>query len=217
MSEGYEVAHNDDLEAFPVDDDGLTWRPIRRRFDIRSFGINAYTAEQGGQRVVEEHAEAENHEELYVVTTGRATFTLDGEAVDAPAGTLVFVRPGTQRGAVAQEPGTTVLAIGAKRGVVFEPSAWEETFAGVGYARKGDLESSRRTFRAATEKHPEAWQGYFNWACIEARAGEGEQAIELLERAAAIDAEAVRKWAAEDTDFDSIRDDPRFSGIAGQP
>lgn len=210
MSEGYDVVHIDDLEALPVDDEGLTWRPIRRRFDIQAFGINAYTAEHGEQRVVEEHAEAENHEELYVVVRGRATFRLDGEDVDAPAGTLVFVRPGTQRGAIAQEPGTTVLAIGAKRGVVFEPSAWEDTFAAVGYARLGDLEKSRATFRAAIEKHPDSWQGPFNWACIEASRGDHEVAFEQLERAAALDPEAVRKWAQEDPDFDPIRDDPRF-------
>jgi mannose-6-phosphate isomerase-like protein (cupin superfamily) len=210
VSEGYEVAHIDDLEALPVDEEGLTWRPIRRRFDIRAFGINAYTAERGGQRVVEEHAEAENHEELYVIVQGRATFTLDEEEVDAPAGTLVFVRPGTRRGAIAREPGTTVLAIGAKRGVVFEPSGWEETFAAVGYARLGDIDKSRETFRAAIEQHPDAWQGPFNWACIEARQGDREVALEQLERAAALDPEAVRKWAREDTDFDPIREDPRF-------
>ena len=86
---GYEVVHIDELESFPVDDEGLTWRPIRRRFDIRGFGVNAYTAEREGQRVVEEHRETNGHEELYVVIAGRATFTLDGEEHDAPAGTLV--------------------------------------------------------------------------------------------------------------------------------
>ncbi len=216
MSEGYEVAHIEDLEALPVDEEGLTWRPIRRRFDIRAFGINAYTAERGGQRVVEEHAEAENHEELYVVVQGHAMFKLDEEDVDAPAGTLVFVRPGTQRGAIAQEPGTTVLAIGAKRGEVFEPSAWEETFAAVGYARLGDLEKSRETFRAAIDRHPDAWQGHFNWACIEASQGDRELALEQLERAAALNADEVRRWAAEDSDLDSIRGDPRFQELTSE-
>jgi len=210
----YEVAHIDELEAFPVDDEGLTWRPVRRRFGIRSFGTNAYTADRAGQRVVEEHEETDNHEELYVVIGGRAAFTLDGDEVDAPAGTLVFCRPGARRGAVAQEPGTTILAIGAKAGVAFEPSAWEETFAGVGYARLGDLERSRETFRAATEKHPDAWQGWFNWACIEATRGDRGRAIDLLERAAEADPEAVREWAQKDSDFDSVRDDPRFQQLA---
>ena len=214
MDKAYEVARIDELEAFPVDDEGLTWRPIRRRFGIRSFGTNAYTAERAGQRVVEEHTEADNHEELYVVIAGRAVFTLDGEEVDAPAGTLVFCHPGARRGAVAQEPGTTLLAIGAKAGVVFEPSPWEETFAAVGYARLGDLERSRETFRAATEAHPDAWQGWFNWACIEATRGDRGRALDLLERAAEADADAVREWAPQDSDFDSIRDDPRYLAVA---
>ena len=34
------------------------WRPIRRRFGIRAFGVNAYTAAEAGDQVVEEHTEA---------------------------------------------------------------------------------------------------------------------------------------------------------------
>ena len=108
MSErSYGVTHIDELESFPIpNQQGLTWRPIRRRFDIRSFGANAYTAEETGQRVVEEHCEADGHEELYEVVSGRATFTLEGEEHDAPAGTLVHCPPGTLRSAFAAEPGT---------------------------------------------------------------------------------------------------------------
>jgi mannose-6-phosphate isomerase-like protein (cupin superfamily) len=216
VSENYEVAHIDELEAFPVDDEGLTWRPIRRRFGIAAFGTNAYTSDRAGQRVVEEHAEADNHEELYVVIAGRATFTLDGEEIDAPAGTLVFCRPGARRGAVAQEPGTTVLAIGGKPGAAFEPSAWEEIFAGVGYAKLGELEQARATLRAAIEQRPDAWQGPFNWACVEALHGDRVVALEQLERAAALAPEKVAESAAADSDFDSIRDDPRFLAVARQ-
>ena len=100
MSErSYGVTHIDELESFPIpNQQGLTWRPIRRRFDIRSFGANAYTAEETGQRVVEEHCEADGHEELYEVVSGRATFTLEGEEHDAPAGTLVLsTRDAAQR------------------------------------------------------------------------------------------------------------------------
>src|SRR5207249_12122977 len=107
---------------------GLTWRPIRRYFDIRAFGVNAYTGE-AGQRVVEEHREQGGHEELYVVVSGRATFTVDGREHDAPAGTLVHCPPGTLRSAFAAVPGTTVVGIGAKPGEAFEPSGWEWTFA----------------------------------------------------------------------------------------
>ena len=140
----------DELERYPIDgQDGLTWRPVRRHFGIKAFGVNAYTAEDAGQRVVEEHGEENGHEELYVVVTGRATFTLDGEEVDAPAGTLVYCPPATQRGAVAAEPGTTVLGIGAKPGEVFEPSGWEWTFAGMSLAQPGRREGRARRVQGA--------------------------------------------------------------------
>jgi quercetin dioxygenase-like cupin family protein len=118
----YEVAHLDDLDRYPLDDEGLLWRPVRRRLGITAFGTNAFTAEKGTERVVEEHYEKDGHEELYFVASGRATFVLGDEEIDAPAGTFVHAEPGTKRGAVATEPNTTVLAIGAKPGVPHEIS-----------------------------------------------------------------------------------------------
>src|SRR5438094_849188 len=99
MNEGYEVAHIDELEELPINDGEFVWRPIRRRFGITAFGTNAYTA-QAGQRVIEEHNERGGHEEMYVVLRGRATFALGDDEGDVPAGTIVFVRPDTKRGAI---------------------------------------------------------------------------------------------------------------------
>ena len=208
----------EDLERYPISgQDGLTWRPVRRHFDIRAFGVNAYTAEEAGQRVVEEHREGDGgHEELYVVLTGRATFMVEGEDNDAPAGTLVHCPPGTLRGAVAAEPGTTVLGIGAKPGEIFQPSDWEWVFAGVSLLDQGDEEGARRELQAGIEANPTAWQGPFNLACIEARLGNREAAFEQLERAAELDREQVAKYAPRDDDFDSIKDDPRFLALTGQ-
>ncbi len=151
---GYEVVNIADLESFPVDEEGLTWRPIRRRFDIRAFGVNAYTADREGQRVVEEHRETGGHQELYVVIAGRATFTLDGEEHDAPAGTLVHCPPDTLRSAFAAEPGTTVLGIGAKPGEVYQPSGWEWTFAAFALLKQGDLERARAEMEAGIAERP---------------------------------------------------------------
>jgi mannose-6-phosphate isomerase-like protein (cupin superfamily) len=211
----FEVARFDELEALPVDEEGLTWRPIRRRFDIRAFGTNAYTADRAGQRVVEEHTEATNgHEELYVVVSGRATFTLDGEELDAPTGTLVFVRPGTRRGAVAAEPGTTIMALGGKRGEAFRVSAWETVFAAYGYRRLGDVERGRALLQEAVEAEPDAWQGQYHLACFAALDGNAHEAIAHLRRAVEMDSTAA-KWAADDEDFGSVRDDPRFAELVG--
>jgi tetratricopeptide (TPR) repeat protein len=211
------VTHIDDLESFPISgQDGLTWRPIRRHFDIRAFGVNAYTAEEAGQRVVEEHREHDGHEELYVVVSGRATFMVEGEEHDAPAGTLVHCPPGTLRGAFAAEPGTTVMGIGAKPGEVFQPSGWEWTFAAVSHLDRGDVDRARELMADGVGRYPDAWQGYFNFACIEAQAGDAEAALRHLERAAELEPERVPKAAAEDSDFDPIRDEPRFLALTGQ-
>src|SRR5436190_11094639 len=211
------VVHVDELDSFPIaGQDGLTWRPVRRHFDIQAFGVNAYTAEEAGQRVVEEHREEGGHEELYVVVSGRATFTLDGEEHDAPAGTLVHCPPGTPRGAVAAEPGTTVLGVGAKPGEVFKPSGWEWTFAGMSLLSQGQEEAARREFDAGIEAYPDAWQGYYNIACAEARLGNREEAIAQLRRAAEIDQAVVSKFAPDDADFASLKDDDEFLAITGQ-
>ena len=209
MSEGYEVAHIDELEELPIAGGEFIWRPVRRRFGITAFGTNAYTGNTG-QRVVDEHFERDNHQEMYVVLRGRATFTLGEDEVDAPAGTIVFARPGTKRGAIAGEDGTAVLAVGAKPGVVFEPSLWEEVFAANAYADKGELEKARELFANLLEQNPHAWQGFFNAACLEARLGDKERALEHFERAVELDPEKAREFAETDSDFDSIRDDPRF-------
>ena len=214
----YAIAHIDELESFPIEgQQGLTWRPVRRRFDIRSFGVNAYTATEAGQRVVEEHREQDGHEELYVVLSGRATFTLEGEEHDALAGTFVHCPPGTLRSAFAAEPGTTVLGIGAKPGEVFQPSGWEWVFAGVSRLNQGDEAGARAELRAGIEANPDAWQGYFNLACIEARLGNEEAALEQLQRAAGRDPEAVAKFAPQDEDFASLKNTPRFREIVSTP
>ena len=215
---GYAVARLDDLEALPVDEEGLTWRPIRRRLGISAFGVNAYTAAGAGQRVVEEHTETRNeHEEVYVVVRGRATFTVGGDDVDAPAGTLVHLPdPEVRRGAVAAEAGTTVLAIGARPGAPFAPSAWETFFAAYAYRRLGDHERGHEELREAVAREPERGVLRYHLACFDCLAGDSESALEQLRRAVELEPE-IATWAAQDPDFDAIRGDPRFPSVAGQP
>ena len=127
---GWAATHLSDLPAL----EGLgstAWKPVRHHFGVRAFGVNAWVATEAGAELVEKHDElqpddASGHEELYAITAGRATFTVDGESFEAPAGTLVFVRdPALVRSAVAEEPGTTVIAVGGWPDRAFEPSAWE--------------------------------------------------------------------------------------------
>ena len=104
------------------------WIPIGRALDIASFGVNAWSGEEGAELIPEHDEVPTGHEELYLVLDGHATFTVGGETIDAPAGTLVLARdPAVRRGAVAAAAGTTILSMGAKPGEAFRVSPWEVT------------------------------------------------------------------------------------------
>ena len=130
---------------------GAAWAPVRSHFDIGSFGVNAYVANDAGVDVIGEHDElgddAGRHEELYFVSQGRATFTVDGDEIDAPTGTFVFVRdPAAKRKAVADEPGTTVLIVGGKPGEAFSPSVWERQAPALLLFQEGDYERAAEVY-----------------------------------------------------------------------
>ena len=196
----YQTAHVDELDRIPVDQ-GLEWRPVRRRFDIQAFGVNAYTAEKIGAYVVEEHTETmSGHEELYVVVRGRARFTFDDAEMDAPAGTLVFYSdPALKRGAVAEEEGTVVLAVGAKPGEAFTPSGWEWSFAAVAQ----EPEEAVATMRDGIEKLGESAPGYYHLARHELRAGRRDDAKAHLARALELDPD-FRKYAEQADDLKEL-------------
>jgi tetratricopeptide (TPR) repeat protein len=188
-------------------------RPVRLHFGINSFGINAYSA-PAGQRVIEEHDElghgAGRHEELYFVAAGHATFELGGEEVDAPAGTLVFVRdPAVRRGAMATEGGTTVLVVGGIPGRAFEPSPWEAWLAAKPLLDAGRPDRGAAVFLPALERHPGIPNVLYNLACFESLAGRPDDALAHLAEAIELDPR-VREWAQTDEDFEAIREDPRF-------
>jgi hypothetical protein len=210
----YATAHLDELErlsAFGVDG---VWRPVRHHFGIEGFGINAYTVDEPGQRVIEEHDEVSaagggGHQELYVVLTGRATFTLDGEERDAPAGTFVFIgEPEVRRGAIAAEPNTTVLAIGAAPGRAFAVSPWEYYFRALSV---GGTEAQEILDEAA-ERFPGNPAIAYNRACLHAREGDREAALGALAEAVSLDPVAGQ-WAAGDEDFASLRGDAAFEAL----
>jgi tetratricopeptide (TPR) repeat protein len=123
----------------------------------------------------------------------------------------VFVRdPAVKRGGVAQEAGSTVLAIGGRRGERYEVSPWEHYFAAVPLARAGEWDRAAEMTAAGLEQYPDNPSILYNLACYEAQAGRREDALEHLRRAVEIDPEKMREWAKDDADFDPIRDDPAF-------
>jgi hypothetical protein len=130
---GVRVARIDEIPPAEWEHE-LEWRPVRRHLGIEAFGVNAWAAD-AGKAVIVEHDEtgqgADEHQELYVVVRGRVTFTIGGEPVDAPAGTLVAITdPALLRSGVAAEDGTLILAVGAPRGRAYTVSPWESRRSG---------------------------------------------------------------------------------------
>jgi mannose-6-phosphate isomerase-like protein (cupin superfamily) len=204
MVAAYDAAHIDELGRVPMME-GLEWRPVRRRFGIRAFGTNAYTSAKVGDWVVEEHSEGSGHEELYVVLSGRARFTLDGEEIDAPAGTFVFIPDGeVKRKAVSEEDGTTVFAVGGWPDKAFEASAWEWYFeASTQPFEQGvaTIEDGLRTFPPGGREEASL---LYNLACLEATNGHVEDARAHLDRALELRPD-LREAAEKDPDLEALR------------
>jgi hypothetical protein len=211
---GWQMVHVDDVPE--VDNGRRPLRPVRQHLGITAFGLTAWTARNAGDRLVNEHDEDEPdaHEEAYLVLRGRATFEVDGQRVDAPQGTFVFVRPKVLRTAFAEEAGTTIVAVGAPPGKAYEPSGWELWWALRPLYDAGDLEAVVARGRELVDANPHVGGLLYNLACCESLTGRTEDALEHLRRAIELSGVA-RDYARGDTDFDALRDEPAFRELVG--
>jgi hypothetical protein len=206
------------LQPAPDPENGRRGRVyVRRDLDIGSFGVNAFYQAMSGTFVVGEHDElgpgASGHEELYVVVDGGATFTVDGEEVDAPRGTAVFVRdPAAKRSARATEDGTIVLAIGGRPGEAFRPSPGESMGQFFRLYREQDYAGALAACREGLEQHPGNAMILYNIACLESLLGHPEAALDPLGESLAAWPD-YRELAAGDDDLAALRDDPRFQAL----
>jgi adenylate cyclase len=82
-------------------------------------------------------------------------------------------------------------------------------------ARLGDFEGGRRNVEAALRLRPDDFGTLYNAACFYAQAGDPDHALDLLDRAVAT-GQGFRNWVEHDSDFDSVRDQPRFHAILGR-
>jgi hypothetical protein len=192
-----------ELASLPLAE-GIAFRPIRRPLGVSAFGINAYSADDG--RVIEEHDETGSgsggHEELYFVATGHAEFEVDGETVDAPAGTILFVRPEQRRGAIAKAAGTTVLVIGGTPGAAGPPSPFEYWYSAIGH----EPDEAYAIAAEGLEHYPDNPGLHYNLACYAALGGRREDALRHLK--IAIDGRPEsREWALKDDDLRLVRAD----------
>jgi tetratricopeptide (TPR) repeat protein len=210
--ERYAVAHVDEIPE--LDDGRVPMRAVRHHFGITSFGVNAWIAGEAGARIINEHDESEpdSQEELYLVLRGRASFEIDGEQFDAPAGTFVFARPGVKRAASAEEPGTTIIAVGGVPGQPYEPGGWE-LFAPVRpLYEAGDYAEAAARGRDLLADDPPYADLFYNVACCESLAGQKDQAIAHLRRAIDL-SQRTRSFLEGDSDLDPLREDPAFKEL----
>ena len=134
--------------------------------------------------------------------------------VEAAAGTFVFVRPGVKRTAFAEEPETTIIALGGTPGRAYEPDGWEIWAPLNPLYEAGEYGEAADRGLELAEAHPEYPGLLYNVACCESLAGRRADAIEHL-RLAIERSDRSRALAAGDSDFDSIRDDPAFKELVG--
>lgn len=209
---GFETARLADLERA----DG--WAPIRKALGIRSFGINAWTSDEAGGTLIPEHDERPSgHEELYLVISGSATFTVDGEVLDAPAGTAVFLRdPSLTRAALAASPGTTVVSVGGAPGQAFAPRSWEINRDVFALLDAGQASAAKEILTSALREYEDRGFIFYNLACAEAQLGETEAALGHLGSAIRQEPD-LRQSAKHDGDLEPLRAHPRFREIVGSP
>ena len=205
-------------EAFAAGEGDRRYARIKRELGIRAFNVSALRL-LGGEELLREHDEvgyaADRHEKVWVVLSGHAVFTVDGEEIDAPAGTVVHVPvPEARRSAVAREPGTTILGIGGRPGEAYRDTPGEAMADFFPHYDAGDYEAAAALCRDALERYPGNGLALFNLACAEALLGRLDDALGHL-RDALEAAPELRENAGSDTDLDSLRDDPRFTALVG--
>jgi hypothetical protein len=208
------IARLDDIEALA--DGRYHYRPVRHHVGITSFGVTAWVGAAAGDPIINAYDEdSQPAEELFVVVSGRAVFDLDGEEVEAPSGTLVRTPPGTQRTAVAAEPGTTILVMDGSPGKAYDATGWELWAPLRPLYDRGEHDELRMRLEEVIAGNPQYPMLVYNLACSDSLSGHPAEAIDHLRRAVAA-SEKFRADAREDSDFDPIRDDPSFTALIGQ-
>jgi hypothetical protein len=209
---GYAIAHLDEIEEFG--DAGCHYRPIRHHLGITAFGVTAWTAHAAGDLVINEHDEGDPtaDQELFLVLRGHAVFELDGDRVDAPAGTLVFAPPRTRRRASAKEDGTTIIALEGTPGRAYEARGWELWAPLAPLYEAGEYEVVADRLADLVAANPQYPMLFFNLACCESLLGRRSDALDHLRHAIEM-SEEFRRSAKDDSDLDPIRGEPAFDQL----
>ena len=212
---GYAVVHLDEIYEFA--DGRCLFRPIRHHFGITAFGVTAWTARAAGDLVIDEHDEGDPtaDQELFLVLRGHAAFEIDGDRVDAPAGTLVFAPPRMKRTASAEEGGTTIIAVEGTPGRAYEARGWELWAPLVPLYAAGEYAEVADRLRVLVEASPQYALLFYNLACCESLSGRTTDALDHLRHAIEM-SEEFRDSAKHDSDLDAIRDEPAFKQLINE-
>jgi hypothetical protein len=145
------------------------------------------------------------------VLDGKATFEIDGETVEAPEGTLVYVRPEARRKATGAG---TVLALGATVGEAYQAIDWGEAwpFQSASMTAYGEQRyaDALEAVRGGLAHMPDHAGLHYNYACFATLAGEtGDETFGHLQRSVEL-FPPFREQARSDDDFAAVRDDARF-------
>jgi tetratricopeptide (TPR) repeat protein len=202
------------------DREGRVFVGVRRKLDVGSFGATAVRAAASGTDIVREHDElgpgSDRHEELYFVASGHAAFTVDGEEIDAPAGTFVFVRdPETKRAAVTKDDDTTLLILGGRPGQPWRVPPGEALYEFFPLHEAKDYEGAAAVARDVLEDFPGNGLALYNLACCESLLGRSEDALTHLKKGLKA-APSLVDNARTDEDFVAIRDDDRFKALVAE-
>ena len=117
-----------------------------------------------------------------------------------------------KRTAFAEEPGTTLVAIGGTPGKAYEDKGGDIWMPLNHLYESGQYAEAADQGRELIEAHPECAGPLYNLACCESLAGRTDDAIKHL-RLAIDRHEPFRSLAAEDGDFDPIRDEAAFKEL----
>jgi hypothetical protein len=185
--------------------------PVREHHGLHAFGLNAFTANDDGVLINDHDESGSGQEELYIVFDGDATFEIDGETVEAPAGTFLSIAPDARRKATGN---ATILVIGGTPGAAYQGFDWGEAWtyhttslAAYGEQRYEDALTAVREGLDAVPDHPGL---HFNYACFASLAGDtGDETFDHLRRSVEL-FPGFRDQARADSDFAAVRDDPRF-------
>lgn len=211
---GYAVVHLDEIEEFP--DAGCRYRPIRHHLGITAFGVTAWTARAAGDLIINEHDEDDPtaDQELFLVLCGHAVFEVDGDQVDAPAGTLVFAPPRTKRTACAKEEGTTIIAVEGTPGKAYDARGWELWAPLAALYEAGEYAQVADRLGALVAAAPQYPMLFYNLACCESRCGRVSDALDHLRHAIEMSQE-FGDSAKDDSDLDPIRGELAFKQLIG--